>query len=849
MMKKILPILCCVVLASTAFGASEAALNPNQISLDSTAVREQQTFDFGWRFSLGDEPEAKNPGFDDESWRSLDLPHDWSIEGPYDKDAPSGGSGGYLPTGVGWYRKTFTLPDEARGKQARIQFDGVYQNSTVWINGHELGTRPFGYATFHYDLTPHLNYGSTPNVIAVRVDNSDQPNSRWYSGSGIYRHTWLTITDPLAVAPFGVYVTTPEVSAEAATVHVQTSVRNERSEGTRFTLHTSLLGSRGEALAQNVEEVSAPSEIAAGGELELAATLQVPTPRLWSPDTPELYRARSELRVDDVVVDAVETTFGIRELVYDVDRGLLINGEQVKLRGMCLHEDGGAVGAAVPEAVLERRLRLLMEMGCNAVRASHNPMAPEFYELCDRLGMLVMDEVFDEWTVRKPQIKFGYSDIFEEWFERDVVDFVRRDRNHPSIVMWSAGNEIGEQRSEVGIEVLGKLIEIFHREDPTRPVTAGLDNVFNGDGRAPEAFTELLDVVGYNYPDRWGDRRELLHSDDRRDFPERKFVHTESTTARGTRGEYTFGPLLGGGFSFSERRVLPGKGPEAALYLDDTVQAERIWRFVSLNDYVIGDFGWTGIDYLGEARWPRKGASPGPLDTCGFKKDQFYFYQSIWTSDPMVHLLPHWNWPDRVGEIVPVVAYTNCAVVELFLNGRSLGPKSHEFPAQGAEGGWASYAKTVIRPTTGDMKFVWDVPYEPGELKAVGYDRDGNVVVTEFVRTAGDPAKLEVTIDRASIAADARDVAHVTVRAFDANGVFVPLADNQLTFELSGVAKLIGVDNGDLANHDSYQSNERPLYYGMALALLQSTLEPGEARLVVSSPGLPDASVSLAIGD
>ncbi|HEX2099740.1 MAG TPA: glycoside hydrolase family 2 TIM barrel-domain containing protein [Candidatus Synoicihabitans sp.] len=813
------------------------------LAVASVDGRTRDSFDFGWRFQLGDVPGAEQPAFSDGNWRELDLPHDWSIEGAYDQQAPTGGSGGYLPAGIGWYRKSFTLPETARGRQVLIQFDGVYQHSTVWINGHELGTRPYGYATFHYDLTPHLRFGSAANVIAVRVDNSVQPNSRWYSGSGIYRHTWLTVSDPLAVAPFGVFVTTPDVSPDSAVVRVQTHVRNARPATARVVLHTEILDERGQPLEPRVSGTAASLEMAAGGDAHIESSLDVPTPQLWSPETPTLYRVRTELRVDDAVVDAVETAFGIRRLEYDVDRGLLINGTPVKLRGMCLHHDGGAVGAAVPEAVLERRLRLLQEMGCNAVRTGHMPMAPEFYDLCDRLGLLVMNEAFDEWTIGKGRLAGSYSTVFNDWYERDVVDFVRRDRNHPSVVMWSAGNEVPEQRAPNGPEVLRKLIELFHREDPTRPVTVGMDNIFNGAGRAPEAFTELLDVVGYNYVDRWGTRRETHYADDRHHFPQRKFVGTESTSASGLRGEYRFGPLLGGGFIRGQ--IVPGVGPEGALYTTTTIRTASLWRFAATHDYVIGDFGWTGFDYLGEARWPRKGAASGPLDTCGFKKDTFYFYQSIWTSAPVLHLLPHWNWPERVGQVVPVVAYSNCAAIELFLNGRSLGVKAREFPAQGAAGGWNSYTNPVIRATTADFQLVWDVPYEPGELKALAYDRHGAVIAEKTVRTAGEPATLEVTVDRPMIAADARDVAHVTVRALDAEGVFVPLANNQLTFEVSGPAKLIGVDNGDLTNHESYKLDTRALHHGMALALVQSTREPGQTRLTVRSPGLPDAVVAI----
>ena len=361
----------------------------------------------------------------------MDLPHDWSIEGPYDEKAATGGPGGYLPTGVGWYRKTFTLPGAVRGQRVAIQFDGVYQHSTVWINGHDLGTWPYGYTTFHYELTPFLNFGDKPNVIAVRVDNSAQPNSRWYSGSGIFRHTWLTITAPLAVAPWGVCVTTPEVTAGRATIRVRTRVQNTNAAAQHFELHTQVLDSAGQPLHRQdgIKTLEGPfatdtGEVAAGAEREIETTLNLPSPMLWSPGSPTLYRVRSEIRAAGAVVDTTETVFGIRRIEYDVNRGLLLNGVPVKLRGMCLHHDGGAVGAAVPEAVLERRLRLLQEMGCNAIRCSHNPMAPEFYDLCDRLGLLVMDEAFDEWTVRKPQIKSGYSAVFNDWCERDVVNLI-----------------------------------------------------------------------------------------------------------------------------------------------------------------------------------------------------------------------------------------------------------------------------------------------------------------------------------------------------------------------------------------------------------------------------------------
>ncbi len=838
-MLRILAVL--FVLSVPVAGAASAA----------TPVRLHYPFDSTWYFHLGDAAGAEKPSFDDSTWRELDLPHDWSIEGPYDEHAPTGGSGGFLPAGVGWYRKGFHLDESFRGRRVSVQFDGAYQHSTVWINGHELGTRPFGYATFHYDLTAYLNYGSTPNVIAVRVDNSQQPNSRWYSGSGIYRHVWLTVTDPVSIAPFGVYVTTPDVSAQQATIRVRTRVQNSGPSRQRFELHTQLLDAAGQPVRRQdgIKTLEGPmasdaAELAAGADSEIETTLPVSAPQLWSPTSPSLYRLRSEIWINGKVVDSTDTSFGIRRIDSDVNRGFLLNGSPLKIKGMCIHHDGGSVGAAVPEAVLERRLRLLQEMGCNAIRCSHNPMAPEFYDLCDRLGLLVMDECFDEWTVRKPQIKFGYSDVFNEWSERDLVDFIHRDRNHPCIILWSAGNEIGEQWAEKGPAILSKLVELFHREDPTRPVTAAMDNIFNQHGQAPTAFSGLLDVVGYNYADRWGTRRETHYADDREQFPNRKFVGTEVTSARGVRGDYRFGPMLGGGFA--NGKIEPAYGPVGALYVTEALHAAALWRFVATHDYITGDFAWTGFDYLGESRgWPRKLATSGPLDTCGFKKDAFYFYQSIWTEKPMLHLLPHWNWPDRVGQVVPVVAYTNCAVVELFLNGRSLGAKAKEFPAQGTAGGWNSYALPQIQSTTSDLQLVWDIPYEPGELKAVGYDRTGAIVANAQVQTAGAAATLELTVDRAALAADAHDVAHVTVRALDANGGFVPLAGNQIVFEISGPGKLIGMDNGDPASHESYQGNTRALFNGMALALVQSISAAGPIRITARADGLRAASIDI----
>lgn len=786
--------------------------------------RDRSSLDYGWSFTTGDPAGAERAAFDDASWRRVDVPHDWSIEGPYDQDATTGGSGGYLPTGIGWYRRSFTLPAASRGRRITIEFDGVYQNSDVWINGHHLGRRPNGYVSFQYDLTPHLVAGE--NVVAVRVDNSNQPNSRWYSGSGIYRHVWLTATDPLHVAQWGTFVTTPEIGTAGAQVLVQNRIVNDGAGGRKGSIRTVILDSAGTPVA----EAEAALDIAGGREAEVRQQLHVARPALWSPGSPVMYTLRTSVLDSGArTVDETDTPFGIRHIAWEPDRGFVLNGERLKLLGVNLHHDGGPVGAAVPEAVWERRLILLKKMGTNAIRTSHNPPAPEFLDLCDRLGLLVMDEAFDEWTHGK--VEFGYHRYFEDWAEQDLVDFIRRDRNHPSVVLWSLGNEIGEQHAPGGDEVLRKLVEIAHNEDATRPVTTGNDHIYADDGATTNAFLQLLDVVGYNYVDRWHERRELYAAQDRHGHPDWKMIGTESGSVRGTRGEYSLGD--------DPERVQPS-------YTTGMIRAEQLWRFVALNDYFAGDFMWTGIDYLGESFWPRKNSTSGVLDLVGFPDDGYFFYQSRWTEEPMIHLFPHWNWSGREGQLIPVLAYTNCDAVELYLNGRYIGEKRLEFPRQGTAGGWNSYERTPVSPTTADLHLSWDVPWEPGVLRAVG-KRDGVVVATTEVRTAGPATSLRLIVDRAQIHAGNRDVAHVEVSVVDANGVVVPMSDDLVRFTLSGPARLLAVGNGDPADHSSYQATERRAFHGRLLAMVQSTNAAGTVRVSVQAEGLEPASIDVMV--
>lgn len=783
--------------------------------------------DPGWRFTLGDLAGAEQPGFDDKSWRRVELPHDWSIEGTPHEDAPGGGRVGYFPSGIGWYRKTFRLPAGANSESREVwlAFDGVYMNSDVWINGHHLGHRPYGYSSFAYDATPYLVRGE--NVVAVRVDNSRQPNSRWYTGSGIYRHTWLTVVNRLHVGHWGTYVTTPKVDSSGAVVEVRTRVENDDGSTRKGTLRSIVADVDGRVLA-SAETVLT---LRAREKLEVNQSLRVTSPRLWSPEAPALYTLRSELLDGRNTVDTLATRFGIRTIAYDADSGFSLNGRRVKMLGVNLHHDGGAVGAAVPERIWEHRLELLKSMGVNAIRTSHNPPAPEFLDLCDRMGFLVMAEAFDEWTVGK--VDEGYHRYFDEWSERDLTDFIRRDRNHPSIVLWSAGNEIGEQTMPGGEKVLARLVGIFHAEDPSRPVTTGNDHIYADDGSTTVAFLEAEDVVGYNYVDRWHERRELFAEPDRHDHPDWKMIGTESVSARGAPYDrYSLGD--------DSAVVRPN-------YTTGMIRAERLWKWVAMHDYFAGDFMWTGMDYLGESRWPAKGADFGPIDIAGHPKDAYYLYRSLWTEEPVLHLSPHWNWPGREGQLVPVIAYTNCNSVELFLNGRSLGEKRIEFPAQGTTGGWNSYAEPVVHSTTDDLHLEWDVPYEPGVLTAVGKTRDGREACRAEVRTAGPPVAIRLNADRDTITTTTGDVADITFEIVDSAGVVVPTATNEVRFAVAGAGgEIVALDNADLTDHEPYQSDYRKAFNGRGLAIVRAT-QSGVLRVSATADGLRGAVLSTVV--
>ena len=789
----------------------------------------RSSFDKQWKFFKGDNEGAESPDFEDGSWRTLDLPHDWSIEGPFSQDAPAGGTGAYLPTGIGWYRKQFTLPAATRGKRIVLQFDGVYQRSEVWINGTSLGMRPYGFITFSYDLTSHLKPAGKLNQIAVRVDNSLQPNCRWYTGSGIYRHTWLIVTDPIHIAQWGTFITTPSISPESASVEVTTRVVNQSDHEAACDLATEILNQKGIVVQQGSSTMS----VQPGGEVTFVQRLQVASPALWSVSTPDLYSVRSTLRSREEQLDQEINAFGIREIKFDADRGFLLNGERVKMNGVCVHGDCGSVGTAVPERVWERRLQLLQKMGCNAIRLSHNPPAPELLDLLDRMGFLVMDEAFDEWKQPKLQTPlYGYHKYFDEWSARDMSAMIERDRNHPSIVIWSAGNEMPDQSDPHGPETLQALLDIIRSKDPTRLVTAACDQIAAEPKAALPEFLEKLDVVGYNYVDRWRDRREKFYSIDRNAYPNRRFIGTETSSIFGSRGTYAL------------------QEPDDAFFgraSNTAIEVEQLQKFIQTYDYVSGDFIWTGIDYLGESLWPSKIGSSGALDTCGFPKDAYYFYQSRWTAEPVLHLSPHWNWAGKEGKVITVTCYTNCDTVELFLNGERLGVKGYAFPRPGMVGTYGNYPpRAKALQTTADLHLSWDVPFKAGTLRAEGV-KDGKVIRTVELHTTGSPAKLGLAVDRPRISSRPGDVAHVTVQVLDAEGRVVPTAGDEINFALQGPGRILGVDNGRPDSHESYQGPGRRAFNGLALVIVQSTGSGATLTLSASSPALVPAKIGIEV--
>ncbi|MBQ4279257.1 MAG: DUF4982 domain-containing protein [Rikenellaceae bacterium] len=789
--------------------------------------RLRTNIDFDWRFLLGDPAGAERPGFDDSAWRLLDLPHDWSIEGTYDEHNPGGGQMGFLPGGTGWYRKTLDWNPAWEGRKVSIEFDGVYMNSQVWINGRLLGLRPYGYIPFAYDLTPYLVKG--PNTIAVRVDHYMMPSARWYTGSGIYRHVHLTATDPLHVARNGVTVRTPQVSATRAVVNTVTEIENESGRDRRFTLTAYILDAAGRVIARQDREVAM-----SGFATEIPVQLVVPQPKLWSPETPEVYYLQTVITDDERAIDTYTTRFGIRSLEFTPGSGFRLNGTPTKLKGVCIHQDASPAGTAVPEDVLHRRLKLLKEMGCNAIRTTHHPFAEEFYAMCDTMGFMVMNEAFDGWYHWDgfAKARWDYGLYWLEWWERDLTEFVRRDRNCPSVIMWSLGNEIWGYDRRLNFQK--RVNDLYHRLDPTRPTTQAW------------ALGEYIDIAGFNANGESQGDLAAFH----REKPGMLAVGTEIPHTRQTRGVYrtrtSYNPwdqpdLSGHEASAADRarlfplpdlsaeEVFPGIDPRYASGYDNQtrkISAREQWKQTRDNDFFIGEFRWTGFDYLGEAwSWPARTNNYGIIDLAGFPKDSYYLYQSFWSARPMVHLLPHWTWPDKEGETIPVVVYTNCDEAELRLNGRSLGRR-------------AMSADT--------LQMVWQVPYKPGRIEAIAYN-DGRAVARKEVRTAGAPDRIALSADRASMQANRRDVVHVVVDITDKKGIFNPAACDTVRFEVTGPYKLLGVENGDILDMSPHKVLKRRTFMGKALLMLQATGEPGTLTVRATGAGLQPAEITIPV--
>lgn len=763
-------------------------------------------FDSDWRFFKGDAPGAERPGFDDSAWRRLDVPHDWSIEGPFSQMNATGRGGGFLPAGVGWYRKHFVLPDALADRRVFIEFDGVMANSDVWINGHHLGHRPYGYVSFGYELSGHLQFGGAPNILAVRVDNSGQPASRWYTGAGIYRHVRLVVTHAVHIDRWGVFVLTPEVGPDRATVEVRTTVVNQSGRACSVMVSNYIVGPGAKRGSRGPVGLSAPQLIPAGGSAELVARFVVEKPKLWDTQQPNMYRlitrvlavTRSEPDTAPELADEVVTPFGIRQFEFRPESGFWLNGRNIKIKGVCLHHDGGAFGAAVPLGVWERRLRKLRELGVNAVRTAHNPPAPEFLDLCDRLGFLVMNEFFDCWTMGKNP--YDYHLYFDEWSKPDARDTVRRDRNHPCIILWSVGNEIRDtQKPEIAIPIARGLVEVCHENDPTRPVTQALFRP-NATGDYTNGLADVLDVVGTNYRDN-----ELVAA--QRAKPWWKIIGTEQRHDRQT------------------------------------------WLWLRDNPSHSGQFLWTGVDYLGEAwRWPIIGAASGLLDRTGAPRPIAYQRQSWWGTKPMVYaarrvaperrlevdpgfvpLLPSrvlfgdWTPTNREPHQEEVEVYSNCEQVELLLNGRSLG------------GQWLPYD---------DAPRVWKVRFEPGVLKAVGRN-SGRVVATHELRTAGAPLRIRLSADQPKLSPRWDDVCVVTATVVDSQGVVVPSATNLINFTITGPGAVVAVDNADNTSHEPFQATARRAYQGRCVAFVKATASRGTITVTATAPGLKPDSVSI----
>lgn len=781
-----------------------------------------QKFNADWKFALGDSDENSLVNFDDSRWRKLDLPHDWSIEGKSERNNPSAGDGGFYPMGTGWYRKTFSVPAEWKNKKTAIYFEGVYMNAEVFINGKSVGMQPYGYTSFEYDLTPYLKFGQQ-NTIAVKVDNSQQKNCRWYSGSGVYRNVWLKVKNPIHIKTWGVAITTPKVTNEKAVVEVKTMVKNETETLQTMTVSTTI--SIKKVNGSNTISMSTDNgvgiDLKAGEEKEIVQNIEIEKPILWSPETPDLYEAEvqiikvGEIKAGDEPIDVVTKNFGIRTIEFSAENGFVLNGKKVLLNGGCVHHDNGALGAAAYDRAEVRKVELLKKAGFNAVRTSHNPPSEAFLDACDQLGMLVIDEAFDGWKEKKTT--YDYAGIFDKWWKHDVESMVFRDRNHPSIIMWSIGNEIIERKEPQAVETAKMLANAVRDIDATRPVTSAMTTWDN----SWDIFDPLMaahDVAGYNY------QLHRAESDHAR-VPSRIIVQTES-------------------------------------YPKD---AFANWNLVQKHSYIIGDFVWTAMDYLGESgigryvypgepageHWegnlyPWHGAYCGDVDLTGWRKPISHYRSMLYNDTEKLYMAVRepnpesgaikltswavwptwesWTWPDHEGKNIEVEVYSKYPKVRLYLNNKVIGEK-----------------ETGLKQ---EFKATFTLPYAAGVLKAVGLENNKEVETTTL-KTAKSAAKIKLTADRKEIAANGQDLSYISVELTDVDGILNPNAENQLTFTVSGPAVIVAVDNANLKDTDLYISNTRKAWKGKAQLVVKSTKEAGEIIVKVSSSDLKDSTIKI----
>ncbi len=817
-----------LAMALTCIAIPESAAN--------SAPRNRESFNDAWLFQKGSQQDARFPETDDSEWRQLRLPHDWAIEGPFDVkyNARSGG----LPFhGEAWYRKHFSVSSSLKGKIVTLQFDGAMNNSQVWINGHLLGKRPFGYLGFEYDITNHLIWGDgQENVVSVSLSPEDL-SSRWYPGAGLYRNTWINYKEPIHVATNGTFVTTPQITEAAAQVDIAIEIENTFEKPATVDVETRIY----DAEQKLVASVVTSSHSIQGRSSQLKQSLEIREPQLWDLDSPTLYTAKTTIFQNSIPSDHYRTDFGVRSIAFDKDIGFQLNGRKVPLKGVCLHHDLGPLGTAVNRRATERQLQIMKDMGVNAIRTSHNPPSPEQLEFCDRMGILVQVEAFDCWE--KAKVENGYNKDFRDWHERDLRDMIHRDRNHPSVIMWSIGNEILEQSDKNrGPEIARRLNDICHEEDPTRPTTAGFNYY---PAAIKNGLAAEIDIVGLNYkPTQYAETLE--------NNPDWIVYGSETCSVVSSRGTYHLPIEKYEKHDSMEITSYDIVGPVWA-YPPDVE-----FHYLAKLPQILGEFIWTGFDYLGEPTpfggrdnstngywnddWPARSSYFGAVDLCGFPKDRFYLYQSQWTETPMVHLLPHWNWQGKEDEMIPVYGYTNCEEAELFLNGKSLGRKVKGKDKAEIQVKFKFYEGPTFES---EYRLAWDVPYQEGSLTIVGY-KDGKEVCEKTISTAGAPARISLSPDRSTLTADGNDLSFITVRIEDENGFLCPVSDNLVTFEIEGPAEIAAVGNGNPATTESFQADHRKAFNGLCMLFLKT--KPGETgaiKVTARSKGLLEATASL----